>query len=295
MRKVFGILAVFFTMSFSAPVCSAQINQERSMATLARERAERQKELEKRSGARQAARTVSVDMIPLLFGRRLSKEQKIRLAPAKSDSDRYANFLRQSKTGLIKLFPDLGCEENANVVRADETCLQWIPNSAFYSFREKEHTSDFLADLRLEKGVLVSDGFLSQSILVNLGAVDLETVTGSSGGMKFLNEFEPASESKIALEQVKQIIKGVKAENYIYKKSLPAVENATYALRVIAYRANLWRSYRGQLFNVLAGDKRIDQTIAFRVTGKNDDGSLTLLWKELSRKEAPKVSFQKRK
>ncbi len=293
MLKVLCVSALFLTVS---SVCLAQTAQEEPpTATIAREGATRQKQTERLRSEQRTSRDASINLIPLLFGRRISKEQKNRLAPAPTDLSRYAEFLRQPRTGLIKLFSDVGCEENTSVVRADDICLQWIPNSGFYSFREQEYKSDFLADIRLENGMLVSDGFLAQSILVNLGDVDLETVSSSSNGLKFLNEFQPAAESKAALKQVEQMIKGVRADNFIYRKSLPAVAGATYALRVTAYRGNFLKSYRGQLFNILAGDKRIDATIAFRVLGKNNDGSLTLLWRELSRKDAPKVLFQKRK
>ncbi len=293
MLKVLCVSALFLATS---SVCSAQaVREEPPMATIGGERAARQKETERLKGGQRTSREASINLLPLLFGRRISKQQKIRLAPAQSDLSRYAEFLQKPRTGLIKLFSDVGCEENTNVVRADDVCLQWIPNSGFYSFREKAYKSDFLADIRLKNGMLVSDGFLAQSILVNLGDVDLETVSSSSNGLKFLNEFQPAAESKAALTQVEQMIKGIRADNFIYRKSLPAIVNATYALRVTAYRGNFLKSYRGQLFNILAGDKRIDATIAFRILGKNDDGSLTLLWKELSRKDAPKVLFQKRK
>lgn len=292
MLKVLCVSSLFLAVS---SVCLAQPAQAPPMTAVERERTIWQKGTERSKGGRPASRAASINLMPLLYGRRISREQKNRLAPAQSDLIRYADFLRRPRTGLIKLFSDVGCEDNTNVLRADDICLQWIPNSGFYSFREKDYTSDFLADIRLENDLLVSDGFLSQGILVNLGNADLETVSSSSSGLKFLNEFQPAAESKAALKQAEQIIQGVEADNFIYKKSLPAVAGVTYALRVIAYRGNLLKSYRGQLFNILAGDKRIDQTIAFRVLGKTDDGSLTLLWKELSRKDAPKVLFQKRK
>ncbi len=245
-----------------------------------------------RGGA--AARTVFARRGALSFKKRISRQQKKMLSPDAADLSRYADFLRNPKTGLIKLFPDLGCEENANVVRADEICLNQIPMSAFYSFRESEHTTDFLSDIRLENDVLVSDGLLTQGILVALGKTPLESVTPTSSGLKFLTEFKPELKSEEALKQTFQLIKGIKSNGYLYRKALPAREEMTYALRVVAYRAKFIQTVRGFLFNMLEGDDRVDVTIAFRLLKKDAaTGTYTLLWKELARQEAPKIIFPK--
>lgn len=230
----------------------------------------------------------------LPFKKRVSREQKKMLAPDVSDLQRYEVFLRQPNTGLIKLFPDLGCEENAAVVRADETCLKAIPMSGFYSFREKEYTSSHLSDIRLKNDVLITDGLLTQGILVALGDVALETLSLSSGGMKFLTEFVPETSGGEALKQTRQIIKGIDTDEYFYRKALFASENMTYALRLVAYRGSFVQTFRGLPFDLLAGDERDDLTVAFRVLRKNKTGNLTILWKELARKDAPKIKFPKR-
>lgn len=169
-----------------------------------------------------------------------------------------------------------------------------IPNSAFYSFREREHTNEFLSDVRVKNDFFVSDGILSQGILVSLGDASLENLSLGSEGMRFLIEFAPETDSKEALKQTNQIVKGVHAGKFVYKKFLPITENTTYAMRIIAYRGKVWRVFRGNLYNVLAGDERADLILGFRVIRKFGDGSVTLLWKELQRKEAPKIVFPKK-
>jgi hypothetical protein len=230
----------------------------------------------------------------LPFKKRISREQKKILAPDVSDLQRYEVFLSQPNTGLIKLFPDIGCEEDAAVVRADEICLKAIPMSGFYSFREKEYTSSHLSDIRLKNDVLITDGLLTQGILVALGDVALETISLASGGMKFLNEFVPETQGAEALKQTKQIIKGINTDEHFYRKALFAKENMTYALRLIAYRGSFVQTFRGLPFDLLAGDERDDLTVAFRVLRKDKAGNLTILWKELLRKDAPKIKFPKR-
>ena len=231
----------------------------------------------------------------LPFKQKLTREQKSYLLPDRTDAARFASFLEQPKTGLIKLFPDAGCEKNAHLLRADKECLNWIPNSAFYSFREREHTTEYLADIRLEKDFLISDGILSQGILVALGKIPLENVTFDSAGMNFLINYQPEQENKDAYNQLVQITKGVKFDDFLYKNILPAEFDTTYALRVIAYRGRYLQIFRGFRFDVLDGDERADLILVFRVVRKSEDGIINLLWKELQSKESPKLIYEKQK
>jgi hypothetical protein len=50
-------------------------------------------------------------------------------------------------------------------------------------------------------------------------------------------------------------------------------------------------TFNGVSYNLLDGDKRVDVTLAFRVIRIGEDGSVTILWKELQRKEAPKLKY----
>lgn len=224
-----------------------------------------------------------------------TKEQKKRLVPNPQDLRKYEQFLEQPRTGIFRLMPDLGCAENINILKADAVCLSFVPESSYYSFREKEHTIEILADIRLKNGFLISDGILSQSLLVNLGEVSLEDLAPTNEGLKFLSGFSPDSQGIEAQKQFIQLMRGVKVGKYEYKKALPMIENATYALRVVAYKGNVFRSFRGYRFDILDGDKRIDLTIAFRVIRKEQDGAVTLLWKEIERKDSPRLILPKRK
>lgn len=298
MSKFSGVTVLFlccvsvitgFAQTTTTPRQTPPINEEM------RRRANSQSGRLNESGGDSATRSVFVKRGALSFKKRISRNQRKILAPDAADSSRYAAFLQNPNTGLIKIFPDLGCEINAHVVRADETCLNQIPMSAFYSFREREHTTDFLSDIRLEDDELLSDGILTQGILVALGDVALESVSPASGGLKFLTEFKPEARSGEALKQSVRLIEGIKSDGYLYRKSLPARENTTYALRVIAYRGKFIQTIRGFPFNMLDGDDRIDITIAFRLLKKDaTTGNYTLLWKELARQDAPKVVFPKR-
>ncbi len=223
-----------------------------------------------------------------------TKEQKKRLQPDAQDLAKYAPFLEQPRTGIFRLMPDIGCTENINVIRADAVCLNFIPESSYYSFREKEHTIEMLADIRLRNGFLISDGIMSQGILVRLGETALEKIAPASAGLEYLSNYAPHTQSSDAQKQYIEMMRGVRVGSHEYKKALPMIENATYALRVVAYKGSVYRSFRGYRFDVLFGDKRIDMTIAFRVIRKETDGTATLLWKEIERREAPRLIFPKR-
>jgi len=223
------------------------------------------------------------------------KEQKKRLQPDSQELRKYERFLQNPRTGIFRLMPDIGCTENMYIIKADADCLKYIPESSYYSFREKEHTIEMLSDIRLRNGYLITDGILSQGILVNLGEIELENVGAQAEGLEYMMKFTPESEGLKAQKQFVQMMRGVKTGKYEYKKAQPLIENSTYALRVIAYRGSFYRSFRGYRFDLLSGDKRIDLTIAFRVLRKDQDGGITLLWKEIERRESPRLIFPKRR
>ncbi len=291
---IFAIVFIFSSEIFAQATPrqeAAAIRREQEARERAYERL--QKPISPRTGSANQSNAIFGARKALPFKQKLTGEQKKRLLP-EEDAAKYTSFLREPKTGLIKLFPDVGCEENANIIRADKECLNWIPNSAFYSFREREHTTEYLADIRLEKDFLISDGVLSQGILVALGSVPLDNVTLDSAGMNFLVNYQPEQKNKDAYRQTVQITRGIKADKFLYKNTLPAIADTTYALRVIAYRGRFLQTFRRFRFNVLDGDERTDLTLAFRVVRKSEDGSISLLWKELQRKDAPKLLYEKR-
>lgn len=234
------------------------------------------------------------NQMPFPVRKKPNSKQKKKLEPGDDDLIKYAQFLSQPKTGIFRLFPDLGCEENPNVIKVDKKCLEAIPESSFYSFREKEHTAQYLSDIRLKDGYFITDGVLTNGFLVSLGNVELEKVSLSTEALKFMQSYSAKTEGAEAQKQHLQMSRGIRAGNFLYRKVFPVAENTTYALRVIAFRGNIYRTFRGYRYNVLSGDKRIDITIAFRVIKKNTDDSITILWKELDRREAPKFKFSKK-
>ena len=159
-----------------------------------------------------------------------SKQKKI-LQPDQSDLAKYSQFLQQPKTGIFRLLPDPGCEGNLNVIRADKECLEAIPESSFYSFREKEHTPKHLSDIRLKNNQLISDGTLSQGFLVMLGDVKLENVSLETNGLNFMHKFSATAESVEARNQFLQLVRGVESEKFLYRK----IDDSIHQLEGIRY------------------------------------------------------------
>ena len=225
------------------------------------------------------------------------------LEPNPEDAARYSNFLTQLKTGLFRLFPNLHCQSK-NLIRVDGKCENYIPGSWSYSFRQKERIFEKYNDISFGEEYLIADGFLSQGIFVELGDLPLEEVSLDAEGLKFLVEYQPEAEDAKATRQLAQIAETIKVGDYIYSNKIKPSENTTYAMRVIAYRVKdkdsprifpnygkYGKYFKYRTFNQI--DKRIDLTLAFRVIGKDEDGSISILWKELKQQDSPELVFPK--
>ncbi|MBX7173434.1 MAG: hypothetical protein K1X72_20870 [Pyrinomonadaceae bacterium] len=233
------------------------------------------------------------------------EEERVELmrAPRAEDLAKFSEFLKQKNTGMFRLFPDLDCN-NKLLVDANDNCAQATSLSWSYSFIYKYHGTEDLYDLRLKDGGLVADGFLSQAIMAPLGDIPLDSVSLNSNGMKFLNDFKPEKKSQKAKAQFTEIAKTITVDGYVYGKVVNFSENQTYALRLIDYqladRHKLdWteqdkiKSKEERKLYLFQYAKRADKTIVFRVIRRDTDGSITILWKELSDKKAPIIVFDK--
>ena len=229
------------------------------------------------------------------------KKFKVVISPNPADLEKHKDFLKQPKTGIFLLLPDFDCETKY-LIRTNADCANFIPGTWAYSLRRKNYSDADFHDIRFNADSLSSSGLLNQGILVSLGDVPLENISLNSDGVKYLVDFKPGEVHEEASRQFEQIAKGIKDSDYVYSKKTKVVVNNTYAMRLVAYRfQDKWLSRFNNdnmtaedlRFFQLEGDKRVDLTVAFRVIRKNDDGGITILWKEVDRKESPKIVFQK--
>lgn len=225
-----------------------------------------------------------------------TKEELETLSPNIEEVNKYADFLRQPNTGLIKLAADLGCAENTKIVVATADCLRYtLPGAGTsFSFRTKNYRLRRLADLTFTNDSFQATGILLHGIFVKIGDVPLEKVDLQTKGLSYLLNFQPETDYEKARVIDRQLSEGVFSDGFQYRRGFYAVENTTYVLRSIAYDGKYFRAVEGVAYNEFAFDKRRDVTVAFRIVRKDSDGSVTILWKEILRKNSPKIKYQKR-
>lgn len=233
----------------------------------------------------------------------IDKDTRDRIETARridaADINLYSEFLRSEKAGMFKLFPDYDCVTK-NVVRTDGNCKDFVMASSSFSFRTRGYIHPYYHDLGFNHGEIYNDAFFSQGIIVSVGDVPIESVTPGHAGLKFIYDFRTASDPAEAKKTAAEFSTGVESGGFTYSSRLKPAENTTYALRSVAYDlANSLPAVsestpRDELrFHTLSLDKRGDVIIVFRIVGKGSDGSLTIAWRELDRKEAPKIRFSK--
>lgn len=227
--------------------------------------------------------------------RKLTDEEKVLMAPSKEDSAKYAAFLKQKNTGLIKLVIDRGCSTNPKIVAGSKECSQYsMPGSgSAYSFRMDRHRIHRLADINFKKNTLQAFGTLTHGILVDLGNTPLDQVDLNSDGMKYIVKLKAAKSMPDAGELANKLTKGIKKDGYSYASWLPVKAGNTYVLRSIAYRGVIPAKAGGIAYNeieeVYQFDKRKDIIIAFKAVRFAPNKEVTILWKELRDKKAPRL------
>ncbi len=279
----------------STPEHAAQMRQEAANRAEANRISNQINEAKLRSKRDQLFRgktvpgAIAVD-VKELYRTPTSKELKS-LQVLSADLVKFKNFLSQKRTGMVRLVEDAGCGDSTKTLSAADDCIKYsMPgHGSSYSFRESNYRIRRLADLHFSNGNFMITGVLQHGILAGIGDIPLDNVDVNSRGLEPLNKFEPVTGYVKAAEIEQEMGYGWETNSFYYSRQLRAVDPMTYVLRSVAYRGNLQRSIGGVVYNELAFDKRIDITVAFRIIRRHEDGSITILWKELSRKNAPKI------
>jgi hypothetical protein len=228
------------------------------------------------------------------------KKAKKYVAPAPEYKSKYQTFLDRPETGIIRLLPGKPCPAAKKKPSIKECPQNFIAgNGSHFSFRWKEYVRNSWTDLENLNGFFVSNGADNQGILVNLGDVAFEDVTLKTSGMEFLTNFVPSTQVEEVGRQFMQLWNKIEAQGFRYAKILPIEASKTYALRAVAYERDVALVVTDQqkksvkdpklwgIFDPLRGDKRQDVIVVFRVLEKSEDGSATIIWKELQNKKSP--------
>ena len=186
------------------------------------------------------------------------------LAPSEEDKARYADFLRQPNTGLIRLLP------REKFDRSREVRLTISGGGSFYSFTRQTHEYGQGSDIMLEQGYLAT-GFAGADygIMANIGDTSLENVTAEAA--PFLASHVPADDLPKARIEQRKWGEGATADGASYRERQMAKVNSTYLLRSVNY-------------------DRSDLLVAFKVVRVDDDDSVTILWKLLKKYPTPRLA-----
>jgi hypothetical protein len=234
---------------------------------------------------------------------RLSEQERDRVLQLRRvsplDIGKYELFLKGEKTGIVKLFPDLGCLSK-NVISVAPECRRFVPMSSSFTFRTNSYSDPTYHDIHFAQDRIFSNSFFSQGIFTVIGEELIDGVGLSHPAIKYLTGVQSATDPAGAAEQAKDFQNGIDNGGFRYADHIVPQADTTYALRMIAYRLeNTLRpmsdetSMTEMMFLSLAFDKRIDITVVFRILAKDELGGMTILWKEIDRKDAGKIKFGK--
>lgn len=228
--------------------------------------------------------------------RKTSKEELENIKPNPADKEKYADFLKQPDTGLIRLIPDLGCANSTKVLVVTPECLKYTMPGAgsSYSFRVNDYRIERLADVTFFNNSFQAAGTLVHGILTKIENVSLEEISLQTKGLKYLIDFKPVTDFEEAKKIDRELSKGIVKDGFVYRRALNALENTTYVLRSVAYQGLIPRAVEGITYNELDFDKRTDVIVAFRIVNINADKSVTILWKQLAEKKAPEIQSKKK-
>lgn len=217
------------------------------------------------------------------------------VAPESETAAKYAGFLRQPKTGLIRLLSEAGCQENVNLVNATEFCIKYknLFGGSSYSFRTENYTIGRFADIVYRNGVLYSYGKMTLGFIADLGSgVSPGEVSARTAGAKYVFDFAPPEKLSLIETAALNFQKGVLADGFTYRKFYTLQENHVYLMRSVAYKRREQVERNKVVYDDLTNDNRKDVIVVFQVVRLSGEDGVTLLWKELQRKDVAKINMK---
>jgi hypothetical protein len=192
-------------------------------------------------------------------------EQKV-LAVADTDRAEFAAFLSEPQTGIFRLLPRETYSGNT------KRGLAHPGGGALYSFVHSTHEPEQVGyDIQLYYEKLsVGFGGADYGLLLNLGDTPLDQVVSEHPAVRALLDYKASTVEADARTAHTTLWQGMDLSGVVFKSSLPAKVSNTYLLRSILYNNS-------------------DIAVAFRVTRKDTDGSLLIIYKVLKNFPVPKL------
>lgn len=227
--------------------------------------------------------------------RKPSDKELAALRPSEGVIAKYSALLRSEDSGIFRLMPDIGCVNNEKVITVKDQCLKYaFPGSGnSYSFRAERYRLRHLADLTFDRGKLRVTGIFMHGFITELGDIPIDMVELVTPGMAFLTSFEPSEGPDDLVRKDDSFVRGVIYDRFKYAKAVVPHLNSTYALRAVAYRGRIIRAVGGIMYNELDFDKRRDVIIVFKIVEMDDAKGVTIVWKKLADREAPRIRVPK--
>ena len=184
---------------------------------------------------------------------RLAELEKPLLAVAPDDQAKFADFLREADTGLIRLLPREKYDGR----------LEIRGGGAYYSFVRKTHEYGYGSDIQLSQNEFgVGFAGMDFGYLLKLGDVPLELLTAEHPAVAALQAYQPKrTEAEIRAEN-RHAYQGVPFGGFTGKRRVPANVDTTYLLRSVCIDNS-------------------DVLVALRTLRLDSDASMILLWKIL--------------
>lgn len=191
-------------------------------------------------------------------------EQKV-LAVADTDRAEFAAFLSQPQTGIIRLLPREMYAENTKRRLA-------VPSGgALYSFVNSTYESRGGYDIQFyHEQFSVGFAGADYGMLLNMADTPLDQVVSEHEAVRALLDYTSATAEAAARSAHRTLWEGMDLSGVVFKSRLPAKVSNTYLLRSILYNDS-------------------DIAVAFRVTRKDTDGSLIIVYKVLKVFPTPKM------
>ncbi len=218
--------------------------------------------------------------------------------------EQFRSVLKDRRTKIASIYQLLDCHRSLTIsVNQAEKCsdLPYISgNGSFYSFRLRTNVNERTfpgidpdrADMQYSEGAMRVGGPKVQGLIA-----EVPTRTGSlivdASLVARLKAHKIPSDHRGFNEQRREIQAGVDIGRHKFSNAVPVKVNSTYLLRSVAFRSfavaqMFTKEDRDRILSKTdIGDLRRDIIVVFTVVGEEPDGSLILIWRTLSEKDAP--------
>lgn len=213
-----------------------------------------------------SSRYPTSSQIPIRREPRVLKEGL--LAPSVHDRLEHDAFLKQSKTGLIRLMPREVYDSQSSQVPSP---VDIRGGGAYFSFFHRAHEYGYGSDLELSLNkFIVGFAGAQYGMIVNLGDVPIDEISENDPRFLFMSDYEPRTIETEARAEFRRFSRGVTVDGTTYRRIVPARSQSSYLVRSIDFGTS-------------------DLLVAFRVVRFDDDGSAIIAWKLLKSFSKPQL------